>query len=93
MQTDGVAPRQPTPVLGELLERLGRVLGLTLGRCRLEVNYEAGRVRDVVLQRRVSVPELPELDEAIDAAFRTEGGTHIPPDARVEADGSFGPSR
>lgn len=46
-----------------LFEAIARALRLTRGRGRLEVNFEDGRLRDVVLQTRLGVPELEELGD------------------------------
>ncbi len=44
-----------------LLEGVARRLQLTRGRCRLEANFEDGRLRDVVVQSRLTVPQLEEV--------------------------------
>ncbi len=43
-----------------LLEEIAAALGLAGGRCRLEVNFTDGRLRDVVMQTRLGAGELGE---------------------------------
>jgi hypothetical protein len=44
-----------------LLEAIAPRLALARGRSKLEVNFERGRLRDVVLSTRLTVPEIDAL--------------------------------